>query len=132
MTDMPQLTCWLEKYSGMISTAHIASQIVADSGGLAELSKSHLQLIRRFAAASCMSEQLEAKMAQGGEIDITQHALLVSTMVRISARIGVDRVPRDVTDGPSAVEFSRTFHHAHLDEHGEVVIDSTETPDAKS
>jgi hypothetical protein len=43
-----------------------------------------------------LAEQLEARLARGEQIDIQEHALLVSTMVRVAQRIGVDRVPRDV------------------------------------
>jgi hypothetical protein len=40
---------------------------------------------------------MESRLASGEEIDITQHALLVSTMVRVAQRIGIDRIPRDIT-----------------------------------
>jgi hypothetical protein len=75
----------------------IASQIVADQGGLDHLSESRLQLIRRFAAASCIAEQMEAKLANGEVIDVQEHALLCSTLVRVSSRIGINRVARDVS-----------------------------------
>jgi hypothetical protein len=75
----------------------ISSQIVADQGGLDRLSESRLQLIRRFAAAACLAEQLEAKLANGEEIDISQHSLLCSTLTRLAQRIGINRVAKDVT-----------------------------------
>jgi hypothetical protein len=74
----------------------IMSAIASDQGGADRLSETRLQLIRRFAAAACLAEQLEARLARGEQIDIQEHALLVSTMVRVAQRIGVDRVPRDV------------------------------------
>ena len=75
----------------------IASQIVADQGGLSYLTESRLQLIRRFTAAACIAEQIEAKLAKGEEIDVAKHALLCSTMVRVANRIGIDRIARDIS-----------------------------------
>jgi hypothetical protein len=75
----------------------IASAILSDQSGEDRCSESRKQLIRRFAAAACLAEQMEAKLGKGEEIDITQHALLVSTMVRVAQRIGIDRVPKLVT-----------------------------------
>ena len=75
----------------------IASAILIDQGQ--ELcSEARLQLIRRFAAAAVLAEQLESRLANGGEqVDINEHATLSSTLVRLAAKIGIDRVPRDVT-----------------------------------
>jgi hypothetical protein len=74
----------------------ITSQIVADQGGVEECSEARLQLIRRFAAAAVLAEQMEAELARGAKIDIGNHALLVSTLVRVARRIGVDRIPRTI------------------------------------
>jgi hypothetical protein len=81
----------------------IMSAIASDQGGVDRLSEARLQLIRRFAAAACLAEQLEARLAHGEQIDIQDHALLVSTMLRVAQRIGVDRVPRDLE--PSLTEY---------------------------
>jgi hypothetical protein len=56
-----------------------------------------VQLIRRFAAAAVLAEQMEAELARGISINIQKHALLCSTMVRVARQIGVKRVPRNVT-----------------------------------
>ena len=58
--------------------------------------QSRLQLIRRFSAAACLAEQLEAKLANGAEISIAEHALLTSSMVRVAQRIGIDRLPKNI------------------------------------
>jgi hypothetical protein len=76
----------------------ITSAILVDQGGADLCSESRLQLIRRFAAAAVLAEQLEARLANGEQIDITEHAALSSTLVRLASRIGIDRVSRDVTD----------------------------------
>lgn len=70
--------------------------IVSDQGGVDACSESRKQLIRRFAACSVLAEQAEAKLAAGEEINVEQHALLVSSLVRVAQRIGIDRRQRDV------------------------------------
>ncbi len=80
--------------------------IVADQGGIDQCSESRLQLIRRFSAAAVLAETMEAKLANGEQIDVGEHALLTSTMVRVAQRIGVDRVPRDVSS-PSLADILR-------------------------
>ena len=66
-------------------------------GGVDRCSESRVQLIRRFAAAACLAEQLEAKLANGAEINIAEHALLTSSMVRVAQRIGINRLPKNIT-----------------------------------
>ena len=70
--------------------------IVADQGG-AGMSEARMQLIRRFAAAACLAEQMEARIVAGEKIDLEEHAKLSSTLVRIVNHLGLERVPRDVT-----------------------------------
>jgi hypothetical protein len=71
--------------------------IVADQGGADMLSEARMQLIRRFAAAACLAEQMEARVVAGEKIDLEEHAKLSSTLVRIVNHLGLERVPRDVT-----------------------------------
>ena len=74
----------------------LASQIVSDQGGIERCSEVRLQLIRRFAAASVLAEQLEAKLANGEPIDIAEHAAVASTLDRLVARIGIDRAMKQI------------------------------------
>ena len=74
----------------------IAKAIVIDQGGQDRCAEARLQLIRRFAAAAVLAEQMEAKLANGEVINITEHALLTSTMVRVAQRIGINRRARDI------------------------------------
>ena len=74
----------------------ITSAILVDQGGFDACSESRKQLIRRFAAAAVLAERMEARLANGEEIDIAEHALLVSSMVRVARQIGVNRI-RDIT-----------------------------------
>jgi hypothetical protein len=83
----------------------ILTQIALDQGGADRLSECRLQLCRRFAAASVLAENLEAQLVQGEQIDLRDHALLSSTLVRLVERIGIDRVARDIV--PDPLEYAR-------------------------
>jgi hypothetical protein len=75
----------------------LCEELAADAGGADRLSAARLQYIRRFAAAACLAEQMETRLASGEEIDVHTHALLCSSLVRLGARVGLNRVPRNVT-----------------------------------
>jgi hypothetical protein len=81
----------------------IASAIVADQGGAERLAEARMQLIRRFAAGAVLAEGLEADMANGKSIDVAQHSLLASTLVRLASRIGLNRHAREIV--PSLAEY---------------------------
>jgi hypothetical protein len=55
----------------------IAGAILTDQGGIDTCSESRKQLIRRFAAAAVLAEQMEARLARGEQIDIAEHAFAV-------------------------------------------------------
>jgi hypothetical protein len=74
----------------------IAAAILIDQGGEDRCSESRKQLIRRFAAAAVLAELLEARLTNGERVDIAEHATLSSTLVRLAARIGIERVPQEV------------------------------------
>jgi hypothetical protein len=75
----------------------ISEAIVADQAGADQCSEARLQLIRRFAAASVLAEQMESRLANGQQISITEHALLCSTLTRIASRLGLERRSRNIT-----------------------------------
>ena len=83
----------------------ISSAMLTDQGGADQCSEARQQLVRRFAAAAVLAEQMEAKLANGEQIDIGEHALLVSSMVRVARQIGVNRIAKDIT--PSLSEYLR-------------------------
>jgi hypothetical protein len=60
-------------------------------------SEARLQLVRRFAVAACLAELMEARLANGEQIDIAEHALLSSTLCRLAQRIGINRRLKNVT-----------------------------------
>jgi hypothetical protein len=87
----------------------IANAIILDMGGLNRCSEARLQLIRRFAAAACIAEEREAALVRGEKIDITEHAVLCSTLVRIGQRVGINRVPKPV---PSPLDYAASIEQA--------------------
>jgi hypothetical protein len=88
----------------------IASQIVADLGGAAALSETRISLIRRFASLAALSEEQEVRIANGEEVDIASFSQMASTLVRLSARIGLKRIAaKDIT--PTLAEVLRAEKH---------------------
>jgi hypothetical protein len=75
----------------------IMSAIISDQGGTEHLSETQLQLIRRFSAASMLAEQIEARLAQGEQVNIQEYSVLISTIVRVAQRIGLGRRAKNVT-----------------------------------
>src|SRR3954452_7229229 len=73
----------------------VLTALAQDQGGAHRLSEARLQLCRRFAAAAVLAEDLEAQLVRGERVDLRDHALLSSTLVRLVERIGIDRVARE-------------------------------------
>jgi hypothetical protein len=92
-------------------------QIVADQGGPERVSEVREQLIRRYAAASVLAEMLEAELANGKQIDLGQHALLTSSLVRLSSRIGIDRKAKNVTPALKDYIDSKAKRTGHTIDH---------------
>ena len=82
----------------------IVRAIFVDQGGEDRCSESRKQLIRRFAAAAVIAEQMEARLVSGEQINISEHALLCSSLVRLCQRIGISRVARDITASLAEIE----------------------------
>ena len=75
----------------------LVAQIAIDQGGPDRCSETRMQLIRRFASGAVLAEALEARLVKGEQVDIAEHALLSSTLVRLAQRIGINRVAKDVS-----------------------------------
>jgi hypothetical protein len=84
----------------------ICTAIASDQGGPDQLSEARIQLIRRYAACCVLAEEMESQLVRGDQIDITVYVQLTTTMVRIALRIGLDRVPRDISS-PSLADILR-------------------------
>ena len=95
----------------------ITSGILADQGGADQCSEGRLQLVRRFAAAAVLAEQLESRLANGEQIDIQKHALLCSTLTRLAQRIGIDRRAKNIT--PSLGDYLRSPPPTEIEEAAE-------------
>ena len=72
--------------------------IETDLGGKRQLTRIQDELIRAFAGAATTLQYLNAQVALGetGEIDLSGYATIASTMLRIGARLGLTRRPKDV------------------------------------
>jgi len=93
----------------------IATAIVADQGGGASMTEVRIQLIRRFAAAAVLAEALEARLANGEQIDVGEHTLLCSSLVRLSNRIGVNRRAREIVPTLAAYLEDKTHEFARVE-----------------
>ena len=69
---------------------------MVDQGEAALISEARAQLVRRFSAAAVLAEKMEAELANGKTINISEHALLCSTLVRLAGKIGINRIPKDI------------------------------------
>jgi hypothetical protein len=94
LAGIDQRTVIARRYRDLVAV------VAADMGGADRCSEARLQLIRRFAALSVQAEAMEAQLANGADIDITEYSQLTSTLVRVVSRLGINRVARDVTPDP--------------------------------
>jgi hypothetical protein len=81
---------------------------VADQGGDQNCSEVKLGLARRLAAATVLSEEIEGKVVNGEAVSIADFCQLASTTVRLATRLGVERMPRNVTP-PDPLTYAREF-----------------------
>lgn len=80
----------------------IIAQVALDQGGAERMSEARVQLCRRFAGLAVLAEDAEARMVNGQAIDIVEYSQLTSTLTRVVARLGINRIARDVTPSVSA------------------------------
>ena len=82
--------------------ARMVREIEQDLGGRRQLTRIQGELIRAFAGAATTLQYLNAQVALGetSEIDLSGYATIASTMLRIGSRLGLHRVPSDVTPDP--------------------------------
>jgi hypothetical protein len=86
---------------GVIATFSVRSPLIrAAPNGLAKRASNSFDA---SAATAVLAEQMEARLARGEHINIQEYSLVVSTMVRVAQRIGIDRVPRDIA--PSLAQY---------------------------
>jgi hypothetical protein len=90
--------------------ARMVPEIEQDLGGRRQLTRIQGELIRAFAGAATTLQYLNVQVALGetSEIDLSGYATIASTMLRIGSRLGLHRVPRDVT--PDPLEYAQHEH----------------------
>jgi hypothetical protein len=84
----------------------ITTALLLDHGGADQCSESRRQLIKRFATAAVLTEQLEAQLTRGQRIDMAAYSLLCNTLVQIARAMGIDRKRSDST--PRLADFLRS------------------------
>jgi hypothetical protein len=70
-------------------------QIASDLGG--DLTAVERSLVEGFVGATVVLQALNTKLALGQDIDLSEHAAVCSSMVRIAAKIGLSRRSRIVS-----------------------------------
>ena len=86
--------------------------IQTDLGGRQQVSRIEGELIRAFAGAATTLQYLNAQVLLGetSEIDLSGYATIASTMLRIGSRLGLKRVPKDVT--PTLADYLASLKQA--------------------
>lgn len=74
----------------------LCADLASDAGGIELMSTVRQQLVRRFAGASVLLERLDEQIAQGRAVDVAEYSTLVSTIVRLAQRLGLNRRARRV------------------------------------
>jgi hypothetical protein len=77
----------------------LVSAYIVDMGGLDQCSEVKLGLLRQLAAVTVQAELLAAQMVNGVPVDIPTLCQLASTTVRLSTRLGIERIAKNI--GPS-------------------------------
>jgi len=83
----------------------IAEGIANDLGGSDQLTTIQKHLCEAFAGIAISMQDLNTRLLLGEPINVVEQAHCISTMVRVAARIGVDRVARDL--GPTLSDYLR-------------------------
>jgi hypothetical protein len=66
----------------------------SDLGGEEQLTAVERALVEGFVGATIVLQALNAKVALGQAVDLTEHSSVCSSMVRIAAKIGLSRRSR--------------------------------------
>jgi len=88
------------------------AEIISDLGGADLLSEGQRQLARRCATIAIACERMEGEAALGKEINLDTYGTLTDRLGRALQRLGLKRVPRDVT--PSLADYLRSRQQADV------------------
>jgi hypothetical protein len=75
----------------------IVSEITNDLGGPDNITTIQRGLIEAYAGTAVRANEMNVKMLLGKDVSLADHALIVSSMVRVASRLGVERRARDIT-----------------------------------
>ena len=75
----------------------MARAIENDLGGRRGLTRIETELVHAFCGAAVNYLNRQIILDEGSEVDLASFATLASTMLRIGARLGLQRRPKDVT-----------------------------------
>jgi hypothetical protein len=74
----------------------LVNALIADSGSLDLCSEVRVGLIRRLAAVTVKAEIFEADMINGKQVDVGLLCTLANTCMRLSIRLGLERVQKPI------------------------------------
>ena len=92
----------------------LAAEIQTDLGRREQLSAIELALIEAFCGSAILLNGLNTKILLGQEIELSEYAAVVSSMVRVGSRLGLHRRQCDVT--PSLGDYLRPPQPADADD----------------
>ena len=103
---------------GRTKAAQVFDRLVAaieyDLGGRDQLSTIERALVEGFAGSCVVLGHLNAKLALGEDIEVSEHAQAVSAMVRVAGRLGLQRRAKDI--GPTLGDLIRQDHERQRQE----------------
>jgi hypothetical protein len=81
-------------------------EITNDLGGPDNITTIQRGLIEAYAGTAVRANEMNVRMLLGQEVSLADHALIVSSLVRVASRLGVERRARDITP-PTLNEIAR-------------------------
>jgi hypothetical protein len=88
----------------------LVGEIEVDLGGRDQLSTIERALIEAFVGAAITLHSLNTQLALGQQIDLNQHAVAVSAMVRVASRLGLQRRAKEIV--PDPLDYARAVDDA--------------------
>jgi hypothetical protein len=76
----------------------LVNAFISDMGGIEQCSAIKIGLVRRLASVTVQVETIEASLVNGQPIDISVLCTLASTVLRLSSRLSIERVPKPVNN----------------------------------
>jgi hypothetical protein len=95
------ITSFYEQVDGRSAPARryrdVVHARVEDLGGIDALSAAEKELVRRAGGLIVHGEKLEAQLVRDEPVDVSELCLVANTLGRLFSRVGLKRVPRDIT-----------------------------------